>query len=117
LEYYLKDKSILDGLGLQNTFSYPTLMANIGNVYTSKGQFDRALEYFLNAQSIRDRLGLQNTVGYAHLMYGMAVLYEKQGQRDMAGRYFRTAYDTYVRSDYSGEWKDKALNNARRLGY
>ena len=40
-------------------------MMNIGIVYHSKGQFDRALEYDLNSQSIYDRLGLQNTAGYA----------------------------------------------------
>jgi len=51
------------------------------------------------------------------LMNNMAILYEKNGQRDMAGRYFRMAYDTFMISDYSGESRDKALNNARRLGY
>jgi tetratricopeptide (TPR) repeat protein/TolB-like protein len=117
LEYYLNSQSIYDRLGLQNTTNYAILMMNIGNVYLSKGQLDRALEYYLNSQSIYDRLGLQNTARYAGLMYCMAVLYEKQGQRDMAGRYYRMAYDTYVMSDYSGEWRDKALNNAKRLGY
>ena len=116
LEYYLKAQSIEDRLG-QNTTGYAALMNNIGNVYNSKGQLDRALEYYLNSQSINDRLGLQNTAGYALLMFNMAVLYEKKGQRDMAGRYYRMAYDTFVRADYSGEWRDKALNNARRLGY
>jgi tetratricopeptide (TPR) repeat protein len=92
-------------------------MMNIGIVYRNKGQLDRALEYFTATQSIWDRLGLQNTAHYALLLYNMAVLYEKQGQRDMAGRYYRMAYDTYVRSDYSGEFRGKALKNARRLGY
>ena len=117
LEYDLNSQSMMDRLGLQNTADYANLTMNIGIVYWNKGQLDRALEYDLNSQSIMDRLGLQNTTAYATLMYNMAVLYEKQGQRDMAGRYFRTAYDTYVRSDYSGQWRDKALNNARRLGY
>jgi putative lipase involved disintegration of autophagic bodies len=35
----------------------------------------------------------------------------------MAGRFYRMAYDTYVRADYSGEWRDDALNNAKRLGH
>jgi tetratricopeptide (TPR) repeat protein/TolB-like protein len=117
LEYYLNCQSIMDRLGLQNTADYANLMMNIGIVYWNKGQLDRALEYDLNCQSIMDKLGLQNTADYANLMYNMAVLYETKGQRDMAGRYFRMAYDTYVRSDYSGEWRDNALNNARRLGY
>ena len=117
LEYYLNSQSIMDRLGLQNTAGYANLMMNIGIVYWKKGQLDRALEYDLNCQSIMDKLGLQNTADYANLMYNMAVLYETKGQRDMAGRYFRMAYDTYVRSDYSGEWRDNALNNARRLGY
>jgi len=117
LEYFLNSQSIRDRLGLQNTADYAILMMNIGSVYQDKGQLDRALEYYLNSQSIRDRLGLQNTAVYADLMYNMAALYEKQGQLDMAGRYFRMAYDKYVRSDYSGEWKTKSLNNAKRLGY
>ena len=117
LEYYTASQSIWDRLGLQNTDGYAALMMNIGTVYDTTGQLDRALEYFTAAQSIRDRLGLQNTADYAGLLYNMAVLYEKQGQRDMAGRYYRMAYDTYVRSDYSGEFRGKALKNARRLGY
>jgi len=117
LEYYQNSQSIMDRLGLQNTADYARVMYGIGSVYQKTGQLDRALEYYQNSQAIRDKLGLQNTTEYANLMYTMAVLYEKQGQRDKAGRYFRMAYDTYVRSDYSGEWRDKALNNARRLGY
>ena len=117
LEYNLKSQSTRDGLGLQNTAGYASLMNNIGTIYRNKGQLDRALGYFLKSQSTYDGLGLQNTAGYANLMNNMALSYEKQGKRDMAGRYFRLAYDTYVKSDYSGEWRDKALNNAKRLGY
>ncbi|MEI7671052.1 MAG: tetratricopeptide repeat protein, partial [Deltaproteobacteria bacterium] len=117
LEYYLNSQSIYNRLGLQNTADYAVIMMNIGGVYRNKSQFDHAQEYYLNAQSINDRLGLQNTASYANLMNNMAMLYEKQGQRDMAGRYYRMAYDTYMKSDYSGEWRDKALNNATRLGY
>ena len=117
LEYDLNSQSVYDRLGLQNTAGYANLMMNIGIVYWKKGQLDRALEYYLNSQSIFDRLGLQNTAGYANLVYNTALLYEKKGQSDMAGKYFRMAYDTYVRSDYSGVWRDKALNNAKRLGY
>jgi protein O-GlcNAc transferase len=108
---------IFKGRNETKSSDYAGLMNNIGNVYQHKGQLDRALEYYLKDKSIEDRLGLQNTVGYAMLMNNMAVLYEKQGQRNMAGRCFRMAYDTYVRSDYSGESRDKAPNNARRLGY
>jgi TolB-like protein/tetratricopeptide (TPR) repeat protein len=117
LEYHLNSQSIFDRLRLQNTAIYATLMIDIGVVYSMKGQRERALEYYLQAQSIFDRLGLQNTIDYAKLMYNMANLYEKKGQRDMAGRYYRMAHDIYVRADYSGEWRDRALNNARRLGY
>jgi tetratricopeptide (TPR) repeat protein/TolB-like protein len=116
LEYYLNSQSIRVRLGLQNTASYGSLLINIGNVYNGMGQLDRSLEYFLNAQSMYGKLRLQNTTSYAFLMYNMASLYEKQGHHDTAGRYFRTAYDSFVVSDYSGEWKDNALNNARRLG-
>ena len=90
---------------------------NIGIIYWDKGQPDRTLEYFLNSQSIRDRLGLQNTISYARLINNMAVLYEKKGQNDMAGKYYRMAYDTFMRSDYSGKERDQALDGARRLGY
>jgi TolB-like protein/tetratricopeptide (TPR) repeat protein len=117
LEYYLNSKSILVGLGLQNTVDYANLILNIGVVYGRKGQLDRALEYFLDSKSIRDGLGLQNTAHYATLISNLALLYERQGKRDMAGRYYRMAYDTYVRADYSGEWRDKALDNAKRLGH
>ncbi|MCX5845921.1 MAG: tetratricopeptide repeat protein [Deltaproteobacteria bacterium] len=117
LDYYLNSQTIRDRLGLQNTAGYAGLMNNMATLYEKQGQRDRALEYYLNTQTISDGLGLQNTADYAGLMMNMAVLYEKQGQRDMAGRYYRMAYDTFVRSDYSGEWKDKALNNAKRLGY
>lgn len=117
LEYYLNSQSIRDRLGLQNSIDYAKLMENIGIIYSNKGQHDLALEYHLKSQSIFDRLRLQNTIDYAKLMYNMANLYEKKGQRDMAGRHYRMAHDIYARADYSGEWRDKALNNARRLGY
>jgi tetratricopeptide (TPR) repeat protein len=117
LKYYLNSQSIRDRIGVQNTAGYASLLNNIGAVYAEKGQFDRALEYFLKDKTIEDRLGLQNTTGYASLMNNLALLYEKQGNRDMAGRYYRIAYDTYVTSNYSGESRDKALKNARRLGY
>ncbi|MEI7637537.1 MAG: tetratricopeptide repeat protein [Syntrophus sp. (in: bacteria)] len=117
MEYFLNSQTIKDMLGLQNTADYAGLMNNIGGVYASKGQLDCALEYYLKDKSIEDRLGLQNTASYAMTMNNMALLYEKQGQRDMAGRYYRMAYDTFVRSDYSGKVRDMALSNARRLGY
>ena len=117
LECYLNSQSIYDRLGSQNTESYAMLMNNIGLVSSKKGPTSRALEYYLNSQSIYDRLGLQNGIFYSDLLYNMALLYEKQGQRDMAGRYFRMVYDTYVKYGYSGELRDKALNNARRLRY
>jgi tetratricopeptide (TPR) repeat protein/TolB-like protein len=117
LEYYLKDKSIEDRLGLQNTSNYSITMTSIGAAYLNKGQRDRALEYFLSAKSIREGLSLQNTVDYAILMMNIGVLYEQQGKRDMAGKHYRMSYDTYVKVGYSGEYKDKALNNAMRLGF
>jgi TolB-like protein/tetratricopeptide (TPR) repeat protein len=117
LEYLLKSKIVQDSLGLQNTARYANLMNNFGNVYLNGGQLDRALEYYLNAQSMYERLGLQNTNSYANLTFNMALLYERKGQRNMAGRYYRMAYEAYVRSDYSGQLRDMALNNARRLGH
>jgi len=117
LGYLEKAERTFKGRNETQSSGYANLMMNIGNVYLDKSQLDRALEYYLKDKSIEDGLGLQNTAGYANLMYNMVMLYEKQGQRDQAGRYFRMAYDTFVRSDYSDEWRDKALNNARRLGY
>jgi tetratricopeptide (TPR) repeat protein len=116
LEYYLNTQSIWDRLGLKNTAHYASLMMNIGVVYKNKGHLDRALEYYLNSQSIQDGLGLQNTVAYAKPMSNIAWVYEKQGKRDLAGGYYRKAYDTYVKAGYSGPERDKALNNAERLG-
>ena len=116
LDFYLNSQSIMGRLELQNTAHYASLMNNIGILYKNKGQLDRALEFYLNSKSIKEKLGLQNTAGYAGLIMNMALLYEKQSQRDKAGKYFRVAYDAYVKSDYKGEWRDKALNNAKRLG-
>jgi len=117
LEYCLKAKSILAILGLQNTVNYAEVMQSVGVAYWINGQVDRGLEYCLKAKSIRDRLGLQNTSDYARLLDVLASLYEAQGKRDMAGRYYRMAYDTFVQAAYFGTLKDKALNNATRLGY
>ena len=62
-------------------------MMNIGIVYSSKGDLDRALRYCMDSQQIRYRLGLQNTAGYALLLSNMGLLYEKRGDKGMAGRY------------------------------
>ena len=117
LKYFTDSRVIWDSLGLQNTADYATLMKNIGDIYGSKGDLDNALKHFINSQEIKNRLGLQNTLGYAALLSNMGILYEKQGYKAMAGRYYRNAYDTYIRAGYVGPNKDKALSNARRLGY
>ncbi|MCX5832594.1 MAG: tetratricopeptide repeat protein [Deltaproteobacteria bacterium] len=117
LGYLEKAERIFKGRNDTKSSGYTRLMMNIGNIYVSKGQLDRALEYFLNSQSIYDKLGLQNTAGYAGIMANIGNVYGEKGQLDTAGRYFRMAYDAYVRSDYSGEEKNWALNSARRLGY
>ena len=117
LEYYLNSKSVRDRLGLQNTAGYAALMNNMGIVHNSQGHLDRALESYRQSKSIRERLGLQNTVDYAGLLYNLAALYEKQGKSDMAGRHFRMAYDTFLKTGYSGPWRDEALKNAAKLGY
>lgn len=116
-DYLEKAEKIFRGRNETQSADYTKLLMKTGIVYHIKGQLDRALEYDLNSQSIYDNLGLQNTTDYANLMYNMAFLYEKKAQRDSAGKYYRMAYDTYVKVGYSGEWKDKALNNAQRLGY
>jgi len=112
-----KAEGIFKGRNETKSTGYANLMGNIGTVYFSKGQLDRALEYYLKDKIIYDSLGLQNTADYALIMFNTAILYEEQGQRNMAGKYYRLAYDTYVRIDYSGESRNKALNNAKRLEY
>jgi tetratricopeptide (TPR) repeat protein len=92
-------------------------MFNIGVVYYSKGNLDRALRYYTDCQQIRDRLGLQNTAYYADLLSNIGLLYEKKGDKEMAGRYYRNSYDIYVRTGYIGLNRDNALRNAQRLGY
>ena len=117
LRYYMDSQQIQGGLGLQNTADYATLTMNIGNVYNSIGDLDRALRYYTDSQSIQERIGLQNTSGYAGLLFNIGLLYEKQGERGMAGRYYRKAYNSFVSAGYIGDWKDKSLSNAQRLGY
>ena len=94
LEYYLKDTSIMNGLGLQNTASYANLMTCIGNVYGDKGQIDLALKHYLKAQYIHDSLGVQNTVDYALLMGNIGNLYGEKGQLDRALEY--TMKDKFI---------------------
>ncbi|MDD5168097.1 MAG: tetratricopeptide repeat protein [Syntrophales bacterium] len=117
LEYYLRTQSILETLGLQNTAEYANLMHNIGLVYCKNGPIDRAVESLLKEKVILDRLGLQNTESYAGVTNVLAQLYEHQGKRAMAGRYYRMTYDAFVKAGYSGQWRDKALHDAERLGY
>ncbi len=117
LRYYTDSQSIQERIGLQDTADYATLTMNIGNVYNSIGDLNRALRYYTDSQSIQERIGLQNTSGYAGLLFNIGLLYEKQGERGMAGRYYRKAYNSFVSAGYIGDWKDKALSNAQRLGY
>jgi tetratricopeptide (TPR) repeat protein len=117
LKYSLHSKSIRNRLGLQNTAGYAGLMSDIGNIYNIMAQRERALEYYTNSQSIQDRLGLQNTVDYAHLLLNIGTAYWNEGRADRAGKYYRMAYNAYVKADYSGLGRDKALKSAERLGY
>lgn len=84
--YLEKAKTIFKRRNETKSSDYAALMNNIGVVYQSKGQLDRALEYFLKDKSIEDGLGLQNTAGYADLMMNMALLYKKQRQLLNSGR-------------------------------
>ncbi|TAL33184.1 MAG: tetratricopeptide repeat protein [Spirochaetes bacterium] len=117
MEYYIRAREIRDALALQKTDSYAVLLSAIGSVYFHKGAYDQARENYVRAQEIRDALGLADTTDYAGLLFNIGLTGEKQGNKELAGQYFRKAYDTYVKTGYTGANRDRALKNAERLGH
>jgi TolB-like protein len=88
ISYFEKAEKVYKNRNETESPDYAILMMNIGNAYSRKGQFDRALEYYLKSKSIRDRLGLQSTSGYAVLMMNIGNAYNKNGQSDRALEYY-----------------------------
>ncbi len=88
LGYLTRADNILKSREATNTTDYATLMSNIGIVYRSKSDLDRALKYYMDSQAIEDRLGLQNTARYAGLMMNFGVVYWSKGDLDRALKYY-----------------------------
>jgi tetratricopeptide (TPR) repeat protein/TolB-like protein len=88
LGYLTRADNILKSRKATNTNEYADLMRNIGIVYSSKGDLDRALRYYMDFQQIQDRLGLQNTEAYAKFMNNTGIVYWSKGDLDHALRYF-----------------------------
>ncbi len=116
LECFERSREIDDRLGMRDTTHYADLLMNMGHAYRSKGDTDKALEHLGKSRDIYDRLKLQKTTSYGNILFGLASLYETKGQRDEAGKLYRKAYETYQGAGYTGEWKEKARQNAERLG-
>jgi TolB-like protein len=116
LDYLNRAMSVMEKRKETGTVNYAALLMNMGIVYRSKGELDRAIEYYIKSKYIRDRLGLQNTMGYANLLYNLAVVNENKGKKTEAGKLYRQAYEAYSAAGYTGEWKDKARESAERLG-
>jgi len=70
-----------------NTRGYAVLILNIGLVYSSKGDLDRALKYYIDSQQIMARLGLQDKA-YATLMMNIGIIYKNKGDLDRALKYY-----------------------------
>jgi TolB-like protein/tetratricopeptide (TPR) repeat protein len=88
LNYLTSADNILKSRKAANTKEYADLMGNIGAVYSSKGDLDRALRYYMDSQQGYDRLGLKNTAGYASLMNNIGIVYTSKGDLERALRYF-----------------------------
>ncbi len=117
IQYLHRADMILKARKDTDSETYADLMNNIGAVYYSKGDLDGALRYYKDSQRVQDRLGLQGTAGYASLLNNIGLLYLKKGNISMAGKYFRESYNAFVRAGYTGPERDKALENAKLLGY
>jgi tetratricopeptide (TPR) repeat protein len=116
-EHIMKAKEILDALGLRDTDRYAGLMTSLGIMCWKRSELESSLAFFMKADEIRNRMGLQKTVLHADNLYWIGLILEKQGKGDSAGKYYRKAYAVYDAAGFSGEIKDKADRNARRLGY
>jgi len=91
-------------------------MGNIGAVYSSKGDLDRALRYYMDSQQGYDRLGLKNTAGYASLMNNIGIVYTSKGDLERALRYFTdsrkygTGSDCRIRQPMPYSWITSVLS-------
>ena len=66
-----------------------TLLNNIGSVYDSLGQRDKALEYYNKALPIREEVGDRG--GLATTLNNIGSVYDSLGQRDKALEYYNKA--------------------------
>lgn len=116
LTYYTRCKSIFDRLGLQNTLNYGNLLMNIGVVHQRQNNLDEALRYFTGSKTLLERLNVRESQSYANALYNIAYIHDVKGQGQLAAQFYRSAAEIYGRIG-SAEWRDRALNRARELGY
>jgi len=118
LEYYLNAKQLFDEQCFYeiDMNTYRIIMHNIGKIYYVKSQLEKAEQYYTEIAKIMEKAGWTATSEYGFLLYDLAALYEARNKQDLAGKHYRKAYAAFEQAGYSGEYKDKALENAERLG-
>ncbi|MBN1799746.1 MAG: hypothetical protein JW822_14310 [Spirochaetales bacterium] len=119
LEYYLNVKQLYDKhLFFESDMNtYRIVMHNIGKIYHVKAQAAKAEQYYKETAKIMEKQGWTAINDYGFLMYDLASLYEAKNQKDLAGTHYRKAYDAFEKAGYTGPYKEKALQNAERLGH
>ncbi|HPB82321.1 MAG TPA: tetratricopeptide repeat protein [Spirochaetota bacterium] len=74
---------------------YANVIIDIGTIYWSKGELDRARDYYNKARNIFDSLGMRNSFGYASASWGLGLIYYGKRQTAESLRYYNESQSIY----------------------
>lgn len=91
LEYYLKEKLILEQEGSVYTWTYTHCLENIGMIYLKKKKKKKALEFFSDSLFIKEKLRLANTKEYTNLLSYIGEIHQSTNNSEKALEYFENS--------------------------
>ena len=87
MEYYEKALKLNEGLGKKEGIAIQ--LRNIGDVYSTKGELDKALEYYEKALKIYKEMDVK--IGTARILTNIGDIFALKSDKERALHYYREA--------------------------
>lgn len=115
LQYFLKQKQILEGNALQNTIDYALLLRNIGEIEFRKADFADAQKHLLSALITAKKLKGEHSKEFSFILVELSKLFMTKGNFILAEKmYDRNAE---ISKDVFGKESPEYAANVEKLGY
>lgn len=95
IDYLNRAERVFRGHPGEQSEKYANVIIDIGTIYWSKGELDRARDYYSKARDIFDSLGMRNSFGYASASWGLGLIYYGKRQSSESLRYYNESQSIY----------------------